>query len=452
VIAASQTVTAPYSGTASYALQATNSPTNWTQVSGSLPDGVTLNPVTGVVSGSPMSLGTFTAGFTATNNGGTSAPQNFQITITRAPPATNYDFNVSQVHFEENFNESDGWPWSLSAGIGGSGGIITNSVNRAAVVPNSIITFTTSGQSAELGIAFRVRVGGTNAGGDSLRLGLSRANAPMLTANAGYLTASINKAPSTDTQSVLASEARNSSTTTSTNDTTALTLVDLNWYAIDATITYNGSNNFMVVSKLYDLGPLGVSAPELLDSYSVARTGLTGMVNQPLYAGFQGLSTSGSGGIRAFDNFYARLATGLSTFRTTHHLARDGSEDLLTPAKDGVANLLKYGFNMIGSGTGQAANLATPNTSVLTQTGFAGMPLVGVTADGKLQITYIRRQASSNPGITYAAQFTNNLADNSWAVDPSAIEGRVSIDTTFERVTVTSPSHTFVRIRLTSTP
>jgi len=148
-------------------------------------------------------------------------------------------------------------------------------------------------------------------------------------------------------------------------------------------------------------------------------------------------------------------ATGVATFRTTHGLAANGSQDLLTPAGDGVQNLLKYAFNMIGTGTGQAAVLATPNASVLTANGSAGLPLVGVgtSADaGKLQLTYIRRKAASSPGITYAVEFSDALA--SWAVNGSATASVSSINATFERVTVTdsvaSSAKRFVRVRVTA--
>ncbi len=141
----------------------------------------------------------------------------------------------------------------------------------------------------------------------------------------------------------------------------------------------------------------------------------------------------------------------LVTFRTANGLAADGSQDLLTPAGDGVANLLKYAFNMLGAGSGQATSLSTPNASVLAANGTAGLPLVGVeSSTGKLQLTYIRRKSATAPGITYAVEFSDALA--TWAVNASATESVTSIDTTFERVTVTdsfaSPAKRFVRVRV----
>ena len=149
--------------------------------------------------------------------------------------------------------------------------------------------------------------------------------------------------------------------------------------------------------------------------------------------------------------------TGLATFRIAYGLAANGSQDLLTPAGDGVENLLKYAFNLLGNGPGQAPTLAAPNATILTANGTAGLPFVGVGTGpdaNKLQITYIRRKAASNPGITYAVEYSGDLAPGSWAVNPSVTVGVTSLDATFERVTVTDSStvvaRRFVRVKVTT--
>ena len=144
--------------------------------------------------------------------------------------------------------------------------------------------------------------------------------------------------------------------------------------------------------------------------------------------------------------------TPIQNFRSESGLAADGSQDLLTPAGDGVANLLKYAFNMIGTGTGQAASLATPNSAVLPPAGDAGLPFGTLeNGSGKLTITYIRRKSASNPGISYAVQFSDTLA--TWDINPAAAESSISLDATFERVTVTdsaAPASRFVRVKVTA--
>ncbi|MDZ4789319.1 MAG: glycoside hydrolase family 31 protein [Blastochloris sp.] len=146
--------------------------------------------------------------------------------------------------------------------------------------------------------------------------------------------------------------------------------------------------------------------------------------------------------------------SGLTTFRTANSLASNGTQDALTPAGDGVPSLLKYAFNMMGAGTGQVSVLTSPNNAVVTASGSAGLPLVDVDGTGKLRITYIRRKSTSNSGISFSAEFSDTLANGTWAVNASATTGVTSIDTTFERVVVTdnltSANKRFVRVRVTA--
>lgn len=126
----------------------------------------------------------------------------------------------------------------------------------------------------------------------------------------------------------------------------------------------------------------------------------------------------------------------LDDFRSAHGLAADGSEDAMIPASDGVPNLLKFAFNMLGTGEGQAASLGVPNRSILGAEGNAGLPRMGMTA-GRLALTYVRFKATSAPGIQYAVEFSESLASDSWAINPSALETVAEIDADLERVTVT---------------
>ncbi len=145
---------------------------------------------------------------------------------------------------------------------------------------------------------------------------------------------------------------------------------------------------------------------------------------------------------------------GIQGFRAANGLNADGTQDGLTPAGDGVANILKYAFNMIGSGPSQAASLSAPNSATLSPGGSAGLPAV-IVADsdpdaGKLQFTYVRRRASTSPGITYGVEFSDALA--TWEVNGSASERVITIDGSFERVTVSDstavPTKRFARVRI----
>jgi hypothetical protein len=250
----------------SYSLQASGSPTSWALSAGSLPPGVTLNTTTGLLSGTPTATGTFTPAFTATSAGGTSPAVTVTIIVTTPPTATDYDFNSGQTHFESTFNETAGWGalWNATAGTGGSGGLNTDSNDRAALLPSSIITFTTAGQAVDLSVAFKARVtpGTTNtAGGESLSLGINRLDTPLLVSG-GYLVAGVSEASSNSLTSALSASSRNNVPGTAiTTDTNALTLVDNEWYALDAIITYNGANAFTVTTSIYSLGANGTAPP-----------------------------------------------------------------------------------------------------------------------------------------------------------------------------------------------
>ncbi len=140
----------------------------------------------------------------------------------------------------------------------------------------------------------------------------------------------------------------------------------------------------------------------------------------------------------------------LVQFRFQHGLAADGSQDTLTPAGDGVANLLKFAFNMIGSGPGQAARIDTPNISMLGITGNAGLPHSSTDNTGKLSLTYLRRKAASNPGVRYKVEFSDTMSAGSWAENPLATQALEQAGGDFERVTlmdsVQSSGHRFARV------
>ncbi len=125
---------------------------------------------------------------------------------------------------------------------------------------------------------------------------------------------------------------------------------------------------------------------------------------------------------------------------------------LSTPAGDGVPNLLKYAFNLLGTGPGQSASLATPNLSALAVAGTAGLPAIGVSGDGRVTLLYVRRKAASQPGITYVVEFSSTLEPDSWTTNASATETVTSLDDTWERVLVTdslAPTpRRFVRVRV----
>jgi hypothetical protein len=64
-----------------YVGSATNTPTSYTQTSGTLPNGLTFSTTTGAITGTPTTAGSSTIGITATNGTGTSSALSLTITI-----------------------------------------------------------------------------------------------------------------------------------------------------------------------------------------------------------------------------------------------------------------------------------------------------------------------------------------------------------------------------------
>lgn len=226
---------------------------------------------------------------------------------------------------------------------------------------------------------------------------------------------------------------------------------------------YNDSNIAPSATNLYvariTFGPgnttnIGVFIDQL-------EEGTPNMEN-PCYARFNTISFNRQGGATAPDFDEVRIGlsyadvvpadviTGLATFRSANGLPVNGSGDLAEPAGDGVSNLEKYAFNMIGEGAGQASSVSTSNVSVLTPGSTAGLPRLGI-VNGRLTITYIIRSASSDLGITYIPQFGDSPA--SLAFNPLAGVSTVILDANLERVTVTdsvaAPSR-FARVGITA--
>jgi hypothetical protein len=135
----------------------------------------------------------------------------------------------------------------------------------------------------------------------------------------------------------------------------------------------------------------------------------------------------------------------LPFWRKLHSLAADGSQDLATPAGDGVANLLKYAFNLAPN----AGDLTKSNYRILSANGTAGLPLITHDSQGRLVIEFVRRKASANSGITYSVETSGDYW--TWAALDLTNAAITSIDNVWERVTVTDPNVTerrFGRVRV----
>lgn len=116
-----------------------------------------------------------------------------------------------------------------------------------------------------------------------------------------------------------------------------------------------------------------------------------------------------------------------------------------TPMGDGVTNLEKFAFNL---------NPLAPDVRHLTvgANNPAGLP-GGAYIGGVLRLEFLRRKATTNPGITYTAQFGSDLGG--WTDIPVGTPAGTSIDATWERVTVNDPTvgpKRFGRVKVAQTP
>jgi hypothetical protein len=101
-----------------------------------------------------------------------------------------------------------------------------------------------------------------------------------------------------------------------------------------------------------------------------------------------------------------------------------GANPAATPKSDGVTNLQKYAFNL-------DASKPDVRRLVVGAGGLVGLPGTVTDAGPVLRMEYLRRKASTNPGITYTAQFGSDLIG--WT---AATGTPTSIDATWERVLV----------------
>jgi hypothetical protein len=129
---------------------------------------------------------------------------------------------------------------------------------------------------------------------------------------------------------------------------------------------------------------------------------------------------------------YAVLAP-LPYWRSLQGLAANGSQDLGNPSGDGVANLLKYAFNMAPN----AGDLLKPDVRVLAPNGTSGLPSFSIDSQGHLVMTFVRQKASTNPGIVYSVETCGDM--KTWGTLNLSNASVLSIDETWERVIATDP-------------
>jgi uncharacterized protein affecting Mg2+/Co2+ transport len=171
-------------------------------------------------------------------------------------------------------------------------------------------------------------------------------------------------------------------------------------------------------------------------------SGSTAIVNTTSFNTLSVFAITGQNQAFTLDNVRVSVATpppanALATWRSLQGLPADGSQDNANPSGDGVPNLLKYALNLAPDAGDlalpDARPLADPNGTTVAE--LTGLPVLRLNGTPAAVFTYIRRKASTVPGITYSVQWSDGLTG--WATNPAATEATLSLDGTLERVTLT---------------
>jgi predicted outer membrane repeat protein len=142
-------------------------------------------------------------------------------------------------------------------------------------------------------------------------------------------------------------------------------------------------------------------------------------------------------------------SSALTAWRALQGLPHDGSQDHLSRPNDGIANLLKFAFNMAPNSGG----LNQPNLTTMPANGTAGLPRITTDAQGRLVLQFVRRSAASVSGVVYAPEVSANL--NAWTLLDTAGATVQTIDAVWERVTVVDlfgNNRRFARVRVFTAP
>jgi predicted peptidase len=144
--------------------------------------------------------------------------------------------------------------------------------------------------------------------------------------------------------------------------------------------------------------------------------------------------TPGSGSRYGQANVIELRAEGsaLDAWRGLHALAPDGSEDMLSPASDGIPNLVKFALNMAR----HPGDLSKP-AYVMPPDGTAGLPLIQSGEEGTFN--FVKRSGEpAATGIEYQVQVSEDL--ETW--DPITADPEIiTIDADWERVQYPLDTH-----------
>ncbi len=196
--------------------------------------------------------------------------------------------------------------------------------------------------------------------------------------------------------------------------------VSLFWAGISGAIGYTVERSADMI-EWSQIARLPASQPHLVDRALLPATWYAYRVR-----------TLGAGGLSepsevVWAQTYSQIqAWRLDNFGTA---SATGPAASLSAGDDGVANLLKYAFNLAA---GARATTVKPGD------GLQGLPDICIDPEtGRLRVEYVRRRAAGAPGIAYHVEFSGDLTD--WGTPAGLTETVESIDDLWERVVVLDP-------------
>jgi len=176
-------------------------------------------------------------------------------------------------------------------------------------------------------------------------------------------------------------------------------------------------------------GTTGLTAAAVSVNLALGTLTVSGTPAAAGTAGFT-LNVTDSAGATLTNSYLLTVDSGFAAWASG--LGLTGADALLdaSPFGDGVSNLLKYAFNMDGSGA--------DDRTLVAATGTAGLPcLTADTSGGKfvLRMEYLRRK---NSGLIYTPEQSTSLDTDSW-VPMAGTPTVTDIDAEWERVAIDCP-------------
>ena len=149
-------------------INASNIPTSYAVSSGSLPGGLTLNPGTGVISGTPTVNGVFNFSVTASNTT-TSAPLPVTITLTATLPVVTsgatasgaqgaaFSYTITALNVPTSFGETGALPPGVT--LTPATGVISGTPTTGGVFNINVTATNGAGTSAPIAVTFTINFG-----------------------------------------------------------------------------------------------------------------------------------------------------------------------------------------------------------------------------------------------------------------------------------------------------